>query len=315
MSKHAFLISAHQDVEQLCRLIYALDSEYSLFYVHWDKKQEQVLYQSSYFKKLQKKTNVFFVKSIKVYWGGVSQVMATIELLKAAIQSSETVYFHLLSGIDYPLKPLSFIFDFFAKNNHNYLLYVPEESNCEYYINRYYFYDTDYMDVRGDTVGCKKKIVRNLLLLLQRCTYLLVQKLGLRIRRRIPMKYYHGSNWFSFTRESVDYILKRVSNEAWILKRFKYTAVSDESFFTMLIMDSPQLRKTVINDDLRLKMPDSSLNRGGYIQAEKDFEFIQNSSALFGRKFCTGVSEKLLERIDLEILKIKNDMNENLMEH
>lgn len=304
MLKHAFLITAHQDLEQLCRLIDALDSENSLFYVHWDKKQEQVLYQSSYFKKLQKKTNVFFVKSIKVYWGGVSQVMATIELLKAAIQSSETVYFHLLSGIDYPLKPLSFIFDFFAENNHNYLLYIPEESNCEYYINRYYFYDTDYMDVRGNTVGYKKKMVHNLLLFLQRCTYFLVQKLGLQIRKKVPMQYYHGSNWFSFTREAVDYILKRIFEEKWLLNRFKYTAVSDESFFTMLIMDNPQLRKTVINDDLRLRMPDGKLNRGGYIYTEEYFAHIQNSSALFGRKFCSEISGKLLERIDLEILKV-----------
>lgn len=301
--KHAFLIMAHQDVEQLIRLISALDSEDSLFYIHWDKKQEQVLHFSSGFQKLQEKNNVFFVESIKVYWGGISLVMATIELLKSAIQSSETVYFHLLSGIDYPLKPLSFIFNFFAENNHNYLLYIPEESRCKYYINRYYFYDTDYMNVRGNAVGYKKKMIRNLLLLLQRCTYLLVQKLGLCIRKKVPMQYYHGSQWFSFTREAVDYILKRLSEEDWILKRFKYTAVSDESFFTMLIMDNPQLRKTVINDDLRLRMPDGSLNRGGYIWVEKDFESIQNSPALFGRKFRTGVSDELLDRIDLEFVK------------
>lgn len=301
--KHAFLILAHQDIEQLLRLVTALDSESSLFYIHWDKKQEHVLRLSSCFYKLQEKNNVFFVKSIKVYWGGISIAIATIELLKAAIKSSETVYFHLLSGIDYPLKPLSFIFDFFADNNHNYLLYIPEEDCCEYYIDRYYFYDTDYMDTRGNAIGCKKKVMRNFLLVLQRCTYLLVQKLGLRIRKKIPMKYYHGSQWFSFTREAVDYILKRISSETWILKRFKYTAVSDESFFTMLIMDNPQLRKTVVNDDLRLRMPDGTLNRGGYIREEKDFELIQNTSALFGRKFCTGVSDNLLECIDSKILK------------
>lgn len=300
--KHAFLISAHQDLEQLLRLITTLDSEYSLFYIHWDKKHEHILHQSSDFHKLQKKNNVFFVENIKVYWGGVSQVMATIKLLNAAIQNPEIVYFHLLSGIDYPLKPLSFIFDFFAENNHNYLLYVPEESRCEYYIDRYYFYDTDYMDVRANTVGYEKKLIRKLLLLLQRCTYLLVQKLGLRIRKRVSMKYYHGSNWFSFTREAVNYILKRVSEEEWILRRFKYTAVSDESFFTMLMMDNPQMRKTVINDDLRLRMSNGTLNRGGYVCVEKDFERIQNTSALFGRKFVTGISDKLIKRIDSEIL-------------
>lgn len=300
--KHAFLIMAHQDVEQLCRLVDALDSEYSLFYIHWDKKQEQVLQQSSYINKLKEKSNVLFIESMKVYWGGMNLVMATIELMKAAAKSKETVYFHFLSGIDYPLKSISYIIDFFSGNNRNYLTYIPEESRLEYYINRYYFYDTDYMDVRGKK-QFHKKIVYYILLYLQRFTYLLVQKFGLRIRRKLPMKYYHGSNWFSFTREAVDYILRRVSEEPWILSRFKYTAVADESFFTMLIMDNPQLRETVVNDDLRLRMEDGTLNRGGYVCKETDFERIQNTTALFGRKFLTGVSDKLIKRIDLEILK------------
>lgn len=300
--KHAFLIMAHQDVEQLCRLVDALDSEYSLFYIHWDKKQEQVLQQSSYINKLKEKSNVLFIESMKVYWGGMNLVMATIELMKAAAKSKETVYFHFLSGIDYPLKSISYIIDFFSGNNRNYLTYIPEESSLEYYINRYYFYDTDYMDVRGEK-QFHKKIVYYILLYLQRFTYLLVQKFGLRIRRKLPMKYYHGSNWFSFTREAVDYILRRVSEEQWILSRFKYTAVADESFFTMLIMDNPQLRETVVNDDLRLRMEDGTLNRGGYVCKETDFERIQNTTALFGRKFLTGVSDKLIKRIDLEILR------------
>lgn len=300
--KHAFLIMAHQDVEQLCRLVDALDSEYSLFYIHWDKKQEQVLHQSSYINKLKEKSNVLFIESMKVYWGGINQVKATIELMKVAVKSKETVYFHFLSGIDYPLKSISYIIDFFSGNNRNYLTYIPEESSLEYYINRYYFYDTDYMDVRGKK-QFHKKIVYYILLYLQRFTYLLVQKFGLRIRRKLPMKYYHGSNWFSFTREAVDYILRRVSEEPWILSRFKYTAVADESFFTMLIMDNPQLRETVVNDDLRLRMEDGTLNRGGYVCKETDFERIQNTTALFGRKFLTGVSDKLIKHIDLEILK------------
>lgn len=300
--KHAFLIAAHQDIKQLYRLINALDSEYSLFYIHWDKKQELLLQQSSYISELKERQNVYFIKSLKVYWGGVTQVWATIELLKAAIQSQETVYFHLLSGVDYPLKPLPYIWNFFRENSHNYLCYILEESRYEYFINRYYFYDTNYMDVRGNT-KYKRKLIYYFLLFLQRCSWLLVQKFRIRIRKKVPMKYYHGSNWFSFTREAVDYILKRVSKETWLLKRFKYTAVSDESFFTMLIMDNSRLRETVVNDDLRLRTSEGKLYRGGGVCTESDFERIRDSSALFGRKFYTGKSDNLIKRINDEILK------------
>lgn len=37
--KHAFLILAHTDPEQLKRLISSLNSDSSLFYIHWDKKK------------------------------------------------------------------------------------------------------------------------------------------------------------------------------------------------------------------------------------------------------------------------------------
>lgn len=302
--KHAFLILAHHDLEHLCKLINALDSSYSSFYIHWDKKQENKMFASPYYNVIKNKYNVHFVENLNVYWGGVNMVKATILLLKEAFNDPEIGYFHLLSGDDYPIKSFEYIRNFFNDNDHNYLTYIPEECNLNYFFNRYYFYDNKYMDVRGVKNGFKNYIIYYFLLLIQRITWLLVQKLGLHLRKNIGLKYYHGSQWFSFTRDAVSYILQRITVEPGILRRFEHTAVSDESFFIMLMMDSSNLLKTIVNNDLRLRMSNGTLNRGGYVLSEKDFDRIIKSTALFGRKFRTGISNELISHINEKILFI-----------
>lgn len=116
------------------------------------------------------------------------------------------------------------------------------------------------------------------------------------------MEYYHGSNWFSLTRKAVSYILKTLTDNPWIERRFHYTAVCDESFFTMLLMNNEERRKHIINDDLRLHKPDGKLNNNGYVLTEKDFPRIQSSSALFGRKVTPEKSDMLMAQIDGQIL-------------
>lgn len=207
--KHAFLIAAHTDPEQLKRLISALDSESSLFYIHWDKKTEFILNESAVIKELQTHSNIHFIENrIKVYWGGLSQVQATINLLTEAYKNKEVKYFHLLSGVDYPIKPLSYILQFFENNTHNYLTYIPEEGKRDYFIDRFYFYDNDYIKPQYKKHSIKRAIIYQTLLFIQRCTWFLVQVLGIRIRKKLNMKYYHGTNWFSLHKNAVTYIIK-----------------------------------------------------------------------------------------------------------
>lgn len=64
-------------------------------------------------------------------------------------------------------------------------------------------------------------------------SHLLVRGLHIPIRRRISGKYYHTycAQWFSITHDTVQYILQYLNENPWIEKRFKHTAVSDETFF------------------------------------------------------------------------------------
>lgn len=303
---HAYLILAHNDAQQLYNLVKALYSPHSKLYIHVDTKSTEFMNKSK-IKELNTMEHVYFVPSIKTYWGGFSLVKATLTLLIEAIKDNQNERFHLISGMDYPIKPLNKILSFFDKNKNNYLTYIPEESNKRYFIDRYYFYDNDYINTKNLKYSIKKRIIRSILIFIQRITWFLVQILQIPIRKKINMKYYHGSQWFSFTREAVNYILNYIEHNPWILKRFNYTACSDESFFTMILMNSDKLKNTIINDDLRLRMPDGSLNRGGYVLTEKDIEHIKKSPALFARKFTTLSSFKLISYINESIINNESD--------
>lgn len=301
MKTHAFLIQCHNNPSQLLRLVERLDSPFSRFYIHIDKKHEKEMMDSVDVNRLKEKGNVLFVNPVKVYWGDFSQVRATLILLNEAYKDKTISIFHLLSGIDYPLKSISEIIQFFEGRNNDYIQWVPEESNKRYFIDRYYFYGNKYIDRNNICKTLWGGVIRLLIILIQRVSAVMVQYFHLQIRRKIPLDYYHGSNWFSITRNAVTYIKEYIDSNNWLLKRFRHTAVSDESFFTM-ILKSDGYNGNIVNDDLRLKKPDGTLNRNGYILTEKDYGRIKSGKALFGRKFVPGMSDKLMELLDIDLI-------------
>ena len=298
---HAFLIIAHQYPEQLYRLVISLNSPQSFFYIHVDKKNSTFM-DAPEVKKLQLIPNVFFSERIEVYWGGFSQVKATLILLNEVVKNPQIGYFHLLSGVDYPLKSLKDIFSFFDGNDKDYVSYVPEEGKNRYWIDRYYFYDNKFIDARNSNKRTVMDIIyRFLLIFVQKMCAFLVMKLGIRLRRKISMTYYHGSNWFSLSRDAVIYIQSYIQHNSWLLNRFEYTAVSDESFFIMILMNNDERREKIVNNDLRLRRTDGNLFRGGNPLTEVDFDRIKKTTALFGRKFVPGVSDNLITLIEEQI--------------
>ena len=114
MQKHAYLIMSHNDFYILEKLLRLLDDRRNDIYVHIDKKVKN--FDFKYFKKICKHSEVKFIKRIKVYWGGYSQVQCELNLLEEAIKNNYE-YYHLLSGVDLPLKKQDNIHIFFKQNN------------------------------------------------------------------------------------------------------------------------------------------------------------------------------------------------------
>ena len=298
--KQAYLIQAHEQPELLVRLVERLDSEVSYFYIHVDSKAKKQFMTDLAVQNLINKPNVVFTKSINVRWADISQCESIIILLRAVNENKDLDRIHFISGTDYPIKSKQEFNRFFLNNPHDYISYVPAESEtCKRLVNHYYF-------VYGRNSRAKFKYSWQYYIawLAQKTSAFLSEYLGLPIRKPFSIKYYHGQCWFSIKPETASLILRYLDDNPCLLNRFKYTASSDESLFIMIMMANDEIRKNIVNDGLRLKNPDGTLFRGGPALELKDLDRIKKNSAFFARKFDLHKSKDLMDQIDIQILGI-----------
>ena len=70
--RHAFLIIAHNNWNQLKKLIQLLDAENHDIYIHIDKKSKD--FNKKEFLSITRKSKLYIFQEYKVFWGGFSQV-------------------------------------------------------------------------------------------------------------------------------------------------------------------------------------------------------------------------------------------------
>ena len=114
--RHAYLILAHKNFGQLRKLAGLLDDPRNDIYVHVDRKSasspEEWLRGACKYSRLS-----LISPRISVSWGGVSIMRTELALLKAATQAGHYDYYHLLSGMDLPIKDQDTIHDFFDRHS------------------------------------------------------------------------------------------------------------------------------------------------------------------------------------------------------
>jgi hypothetical protein len=109
--KIAYLILAHNTPNHISRLIRALDSPHARFFIHVDLKSDIASFEG-----LSRHNVTVLETRIPVYWGEFSVVQATMNLIRAALrEDDEPRYLCLLSASDYPLRNVSYIEGFFAR--------------------------------------------------------------------------------------------------------------------------------------------------------------------------------------------------------
>ena len=132
MGKHAYLIICHNNFEILKKMLVLLDHERNDIYIHVDRKVKNFPYEE--ISRIVKKSGVFYTKRICVTWGDYSQIQTELLLLGAAVKQSY-VYYHLLSGVDFPLKRQEEIFAFFDDNpQREYISFAINDKKMEKHI-------------------------------------------------------------------------------------------------------------------------------------------------------------------------------------
>lgn len=279
--KHAYMILAHNEWEILKILVSCLDDERNDIYVHFDKKVKEVPELDC------KKAGLYILEDrVAVYWGDLSVVEAEYKLLEAAHKNGPYAYYHLLSGVDLPLKSQDYIHRFFNDNyGKEFIGYTLTEITPEVVrkVQRWHLFPEDFKNQ-----NIWKRILRALWIMVQEVT-------GYKRNKNVDFK--KGSQWFSITEGLVEHVLE---HKEWAMTTFSHTFCSDELVVQTLCWMSPY-RENIYNltDDGKGCVRCIGWEDGQLLDWKiKDFDKLKQSEAMFGRKFNSkdwGFVEKITD--------------------
>lgn len=273
--KHAYLVMAHNKFDQLKCLLSLLDDPRNDIYLHIDKKTKEKFTGFE-----PKHSKLFMVDPIRVTWSGHSQIACEMRLFAAAAPG-HYMYYHLLSGLDLPIKTQDEIHGFFQKNDGKNFMEIDDHAmQTGYFLDR-----TQYYHFFQNMAGRDRHLWAKCLRRLNRYAINIQKALGYKRKEIIPL--YKGANWVSITDELLQYIL---GQGRLIRKQFYYSFCADEVFLQSLAMHSPY-RDTIVNNSCR----EIDWIRGEpYTFRKEDFPMLLDSPAFFARKFDEAIDNHLI---------------------
>lgn len=285
--KFAYLIMAHHRPDILKELVKALDYDSNDIYIHIDKKSLEKYDWSI----TTHRAGLFFITSIDIIWGSYSQVECEFRLLEAAFKGGNYDYYHLMTGVTYPIKSYDYINNFFKKNSGYEFIGYDNKADFSSRI-KYKYLMTNHGKRTGKIGLLMNKIEK---------TYIWAQKIfGRDLSKKYGLICKKGLAYFSITDRLVNYILGK---EEMIRELLRYSISGDEIFVQTLAYNSEFREKIYdLNDEyngcLRLMPWNNTLpNRNEHCFELEDLNLLQNSSSLFALKFDGKDGMPLIEKL------------------
>lgn len=299
----AYLIQAHSDPQQLLRTVDALDEDAD-FFIHVDRKTPL-----EPFLVLDGRPNVFLVpdrERVKVYWGAVSQIEATLKLIRMCLERQRQLgapYLKavLISGACYPLRSNGNIRRFFEERPGVNFIRAMDVSAAnapkyDYCLRRWLFFNFG-LGNPWLTRAVRWGLHQAARLLPLKPNYV---RCG---ERKMPV--YHGSQWWALDTAVLEYFMREEGLRRCFDRYFRFSLASDEKYFHTLFFNSPFASTAVAGGPepfvpatcafANLHVIDQSLQKWF---AEEDFDALAASDKLFVRKVSSTHSSALLDRID-----------------
>ncbi|MDD4489405.1 MAG: beta-1,6-N-acetylglucosaminyltransferase [Paludibacter sp.] len=279
--KQAILITAYKDLDFLSEIISYFDDDF-YFFIHIDKKCKEDTSGLNHF------NQVYVYHNYHIEWGGSNHLMAILLLIREAYKKHEYEYFHLITGSDFPVKPLSAFKDFFEKHqNENFMEYFPlprdswgEDGGLKRI--RYYWFGLNWVDVRG--------------------RFWELIRLSLRIQKKLKInrkfRYFNGKLWaggtyWSLSEHAIETFIRFVDENPRYIRRFRFTSIGEEIFLQTVLLN---LGMPVTNNYLRyIDWGEDGANP--VMLSEKDYDRVMASDCFFARKFDKIKSAKLINKI------------------
>jgi hypothetical protein len=293
-SRTAYILQIHKNPNQVNKFINQIISEeHADVFIHIDKKSYELN------NKIIKSPRVKILnESIDVKWGDITQVDATLLLMKEVIATGNMYDFVVFrSGQDMLVK--NGFTEFLSKNKNKIFMNA-------YHVGR--------KEPHAAFVNVKwPKSVRRLYInpfhpyrVLRRAISSLYG-MGLNIfqnRNTLPKDFsiYNGSNWFCIPFEVAKYIVKFIDENKWYYEVFKNSLVPDEFFFQTLIMNSKYKTDVVNNNLMYIKFGESLKGRNNPITLKiEHVDIIKKSNEYFARKFDEDVDKVIIEYFSNEV--------------
>jgi hypothetical protein len=280
----AFVILAHKFPEQIVRLINALNADGDQFFIHIDQRSPTVFNQLK--ERFENEPKVLLTTDrYACRWGQFSLVAATLSCLRSVCLSQETYdYVFLISGQDYPIKPLADLKRFLEKNK------------GQQFIEAFAFLEPNRWSEHEGVFQPEKRV-------LYWNFFLKSRHFQVPLRRKMPNSLipYGGSQWWALTGECVHYIVKYLNANPSVSNYFKYTNIPDEIFFQTLVANSP-FKGEITGHDLTYA---DWLNPNPFpprVLTTENFESLKTSDLFLARKFEPERSGELLDLVDQLLL-------------
>ena len=289
-----YCILVHKNPIQLKDLIAVLDDKKSLFFIHLDKKVNQIDY-----KTIVQNSNCHFVKSrIACSWGKYSLVQATLNTLKEVKYymnvhfKNSDYHFIMLSGEDLPLKTNLYIHDFLESNiqtsflNYWKLPYDKWWNGGFFRFESFYFFDyKKYNKLNYWINRIIKKMHINFLFPLNR------------FHKHFPsFQIYGASQWMVLSKDLVAFVLEKNNNNPKFNSIFKYVLAPDELYFANLVLNFDVQKQFSISNRKTHFVSFNGANASPKYLEIADLE--SNKGAfLFARKFDPNINQNAIIKI------------------
>ena len=270
---------AHKGPQQIERFVKKFSGLPFDFYLHIDKKIDQ-----KPFEYMTGFPQVFLVKKrVNIKWASYSYIVGLLNSFKQVLETGIRYDFiSIMSGQDYPIKPVKDIYHILEKNpGRNFISYDEGTDWWEHAISRVKKYHFTNFSFRGR----------------YRIQFFLNALLPER-KFPLPYKLYGGPKAMCMTlsSECAAFVLRFMESDKKLRRFIRFTWGPDEFLVPTIIMNS-NFRQTVINNNFYY----IDWSKGGVnpktLQTE-DFELLLASDKLLARKFDMELNTEILGLLD-----------------
>ena len=281
--KHAFLVMAHNNFNVLKSFISQIDAENHDIYIHINKRVKT--FPRDELIACATKSKITFVERKVVKYCDYTMMDAVKSLMKTATQTYHD-YYHMVSGADMMLKTNNEFDNFFEENFGKEFVAFASEFSEDFVLYRNYFialHRTKYHYVNVAFIKIRRFLIN------------LQKKFGLKVKPIHGYETKKGFDWYSLTHNAVNYLLEIEP----VFKKTFYRAFCPTEFFAQTLLWNSKFK----NNLYQLDSKDQCAQCARYIDWERgrpytfrecDKEMLDNSEAMFARKFDENLDMKIV---------------------